>query len=130
MLQHIEIVLQCVAVCDSFLFLPVSSDPFLMLQCVVVCCSVLQHATEVLQCVAVCYSVLQCVTACCSVVQCVVVEGWATPFSSMSSKGKGSSSPDVRFMVSHTATLKHAARHCKTLQDTVAVVKGKGIEHA
>jgi len=65
------------------------------LQCVEVCCSVLQHAAvccnqtvlihanhelttcvAVLQCIAVCYSVfsvLQCGAACCSVVQCVAV---------------------------------------------------------
>ena len=36
-----------------------------MLQCVAVCCSVLQR-------VAVCCSVLQCVAVCCIVVQCVV----------------------------------------------------------
>ena len=37
-----------------------------MLQCVVVCCSVLK-------CVAVCYSMLQCTVACCSVLQRVAV---------------------------------------------------------
>jgi len=40
------------------------------LQCVAVCCSVLQRVAEccsVLQCVAVCCSVLQCVAVCCSV---------------------------------------------------------------
>ena len=36
-----------------------------MLQCGVVCCSVL----SALQCVAVCCSVLQCVAVCCSVLQ-------------------------------------------------------------
>jgi len=72
-----------------------------MLQCVAVCCSVLQcgHVSSacchvyiftphtpsylmcvgvkvccsVLQCVAVCCSVLQCVAVCCSVLQCVAV---------------------------------------------------------
>ena len=67
-----------------------------MLQCVAVCCSVLQcvtkqstttrhtrpvtnlkssvtHQKSVLQCVAVWCSVLQCVAVCCSVLQCVVV---------------------------------------------------------
>jgi len=56
-----------------------------VLQCVSVCCSVLQCAQHrsrsllmcrdmcVLQCVAVCYSVLQCVTVCYSVLQCVAV---------------------------------------------------------
>ena len=71
----------------------------LLLQCVAVCCSVLQCVTFcrafcdlwkengqtltyketmigvfiVLQCVVVCCSVLQCVAVCCSVLQCVVV---------------------------------------------------------
>jgi len=55
-----------------------------VLQCVAVCCSVLQRVARrlyvskthmslqgagVLQCVAVCCSVLQCVAACCSVLQ-------------------------------------------------------------
>ena len=47
-----------------------------MLQCITVCCSVLQCVALfciVLQCVAVCYSVLQCVTVYCSVLQCVAV---------------------------------------------------------
>ena len=39
---------------------------FSVLQCVVVCCSVL----SVMQCVAVCCSVLQCVTVFCSLLQC------------------------------------------------------------
>jgi len=69
------------------------------LQCVAVCCSVLQYVAvccvavcdkrtkfhlrfiterslirySVLQCVAVCCSVLQCVAVCCSVLQCVAV---------------------------------------------------------
>jgi len=38
-----------------------------VLQCVVVRCSVLQHAVEVLQCVAVCCSALQCDAVRCSV---------------------------------------------------------------
>jgi len=58
-----------------------------MLQCVAVCCSVLQCVAlgalgkarvlsgrcvaVVLQCVAVCCSVLQCVVVCCRVLQCV-----------------------------------------------------------
>ena len=57
-----------------------------VLQCVAVCCSVLQfvaHAPAnslkggnsacVLQCVPVRYSVLQCVVACCIVLHCVAV---------------------------------------------------------
>jgi len=50
-----------------------------VIECVAVCCSVLQHGADcqpavfysVLQRVAVCYSVLQCVAVCCSVLQCV-----------------------------------------------------------
>jgi len=47
-----------------------------VLQCVALCCSVLQCGTmycSVLQCVAVCCSVLQCVAVRCSVSQCVAV---------------------------------------------------------
>jgi len=50
-----------------------------VLQCVAVCCSVLQHTTEVgmhsgaLHCVAVCCSVLQCDVVCCSVLRYVAV---------------------------------------------------------
>jgi len=60
------------------------------LQCVVVCCSVMQFyiplqlaevprsnaslsPVSVLQCVAMCCSVLQCVAMCCSVLQCIAV---------------------------------------------------------
>ena len=47
-----------------------------MLQCVAVCCSMVQRAAvccSVLQCVAVFCSVLQCVAVCCNVLQCVAV---------------------------------------------------------
>ena len=55
-----------------------------MLQCVAMCCSVVQphgHAavytvkpvSDSLQCVAVCCSVLQCVAVCCSVLRCAAV---------------------------------------------------------
>ena len=47
-----------------------------MLQCVAVCCSVLQGVAvccSVLRCVAVCCNVLQCVAVCCSELQCVAV---------------------------------------------------------
>jgi len=62
------------------------------LQCVAVCCSVLQYVVKivcvrdappaplfshryvhVLQCVSACCSVIQCVAMCCSVLQCVAV---------------------------------------------------------
>ena len=47
-------------------------------QCVAVCCSVVQSRAgrlswNVLQCVGVCCSVMQCVAVCCSVLQCVAV---------------------------------------------------------
>jgi len=63
-------VLQCVAVCCNVL----QCVAFTMtLQCVAVCCSALHGVvfTMTVQCVAVCYSVLQCVALCCSVLQCV-----------------------------------------------------------
>ena len=52
-----------------------------MLQCVAVCCSVLQCVAKVMTCMeffhvyirAVCCSVLQCVAVCCSVLKCVAV---------------------------------------------------------
>ena len=46
-----------------------------MLQCIEVYCSVLSvccSMMRMLQCVAVCCSVLQCIAVCCSVLQCVV----------------------------------------------------------
>jgi len=58
-------------------------SPMFVLQCVAVCCSVLQcvdchnfhHVFTGVPdlCVAVCCSVLQCVAVCCSVLQCVAV---------------------------------------------------------
>jgi len=73
-----------------FLISIVGLNPKNMLQCVEVCCSVLQccnrtafsdrppilisvvgvNPKNILQCVAVCCSVLQCVAVCCSVLQC------------------------------------------------------------
>jgi len=47
-----------------------------LLQCVAVCCSVLQESQQTylaVCCSAVCCSVLQCVAVCCSVLQCVAV---------------------------------------------------------
>ena len=69
-------VLQCVAVCCSYLTIKAEvSHAFgfchgYVLQCVAVCCSVLQCVVaccSVLQRVAVCCNVLQCVVACCNV---------------------------------------------------------------
>jgi len=61
-------VLQCVAVCCSVLhFVALSRNLELMWLCVAVCVAI------VLQCVALCCSVLQCVPECCSVLQCVAV---------------------------------------------------------
>jgi len=68
-------VLQCVAVCCSVLQWPplqnVSCPPLYILQCIAVCCSVLQY-------VAVCCSVLHCMCRVlhytfCSALQCVAV---------------------------------------------------------
>jgi len=59
-----RLMLQCVAVCCR------------VLQCSVVCRSVLQYVAvccSVLQCVAVCYSVLYCVAVWCNVLQCIAV---------------------------------------------------------
>ena len=72
------IVLKCVAMCCSVLqraavfcvAVPRSSGKSLrhtVMQCVAVCCSVLQ-------CVAVCCSVLQCVSLCCSVLRCFALQ--------------------------------------------------------
>jgi len=69
-----EHVLQCVAVCCSVMQLtPLRSCASLfprscVLQCVAVCCSVLQCVD-----VAVCCSVLMCVAVYCSVLQCVAM---------------------------------------------------------
>ena len=66
--------LQCVAVCCIVLQRVAACCR--VLQCIAVCCSVLQCIAvccSVLQCVVVCCSVLQCVAACCSVLQCAVV---------------------------------------------------------
>ena len=71
--------LQCGAVRNQCLrpLLRVYWALFNLLQCVAVCCSVLQYVVavccSVLQCVAVCSSVLQRVAVCCSVLQCVAV---------------------------------------------------------
>ena len=78
-------VVVCCRVLQCALFL---CDPTILqvLQCLTVCCSVLQRVLfrvvllycrcvvccVVLQCVAACCSVLQCVAACCSVLQCVL----------------------------------------------------------
>ena len=58
--------LQCVAVCCSVLQCFPLSLCCSVLQCVALCCSVLQ-------CVAVRYSALECVGVCCSVLHCVAV---------------------------------------------------------
>jgi len=50
------------------------SQVTLEIECVAVCCSVLQCVAvccRVSQCVTVCCSVLQCIPVCCSVLQCV-----------------------------------------------------------
>jgi len=73
---HSMRLLQCVVVCCSVL--PCVA---VVWQCFAVCCGVLHFATgftpcacwSVLQCVAVCCSVLQCVAVCYSMLQCVAV---------------------------------------------------------
>jgi len=69
------IVLQCVAMC--YITFPASQETSCrVLQCVAVCCSVLQSVAvccSVLQCAAVCCSVLQSVVLCCNMFQCVAV---------------------------------------------------------
>jgi len=73
--------LQCVAVCCSVLQCAATSgrDKTLVIRRLYIaeiCCSVLQCVAVccgMLQCVAVCCSVLQCVAVCCSVLQCVAV---------------------------------------------------------
>jgi len=85
-----------------------------VLQCVAVCCSVLQshcrcHGSR--QCVAVCCSVLQCVAVCCSVLQCVLdmrdVTHWVA-------------SALEWIHAPHCNTLQHTATHCNTLQHMAA----------
>ena len=72
---------QRVALCCSVLISMASLNPvdsIWMVQCVAVCCSVLQCVAacgSVVQCVAVCCSVLQCVAVCCNVWQRVAVCG-------------------------------------------------------
>jgi len=58
--------MQCVAVCCSVLQYVAVSLYIEQTECVAACCSVLQR-------IAVCCSVLQCVAVCCSVVQCVAM---------------------------------------------------------
>ena len=63
--------LQCVAVCCHVLqYVPIGKNLFY--RCITVCCSVLQ-CVAVRPTLHVCFSVLQCVTVCCSVLQCVAV---------------------------------------------------------
>jgi len=64
-------VLQCVAVCCSVLQSP-RQNAWMMTLAPAACCSVLQHVAacrSVLQCAAACCTVLQRVAACCSVLQ-------------------------------------------------------------
>jgi len=67
-------VLQCVAVCCSVLQAANSQAHSVccsVLQCVAVCCRLPTH--RLTPCVTVCHSVLQCVAVCCRVWQCVAV---------------------------------------------------------
>ena len=79
MLQCVASVLQCVSVCCSVLqcvILAVEASPPCDRWSGRVCCSVLQCVAvcrRMLQYVAVCCSVLQCVAVCCSVLQCATL---------------------------------------------------------
>ena len=93
-MQYVEVcgsVLYCVAVCICYKWVLITSRATgLVVQCVVVCCSVLQCVAvccsvlqwvvvdcSVLQRVAACCSVLQRVAACCSVLQCRYITSWS-----------------------------------------------------
>ena len=65
---HSMRLLQCVVVCCSVL--PCVAVCGSVLQCVAVCCILLPDSLHVR--VGVCYSVLPCVAVCCSVLQCVI----------------------------------------------------------
>ena len=105
-------------------------------QCVVLCCSVLQSVAEccrVLQSVAVCCSVLQCVAVCCSVLQCVAVCCSVLPYEPTNSMGprtckrgptyrtllqkmwKGPTSPRTPTVVDHVCDVT-AAFHSHTCE--------------
>ena len=96
-----------------------------VLQCVAVCCSVMQksaHDTRhslkltslqfALQCVAVCCSVLQCVSVCCSVLQCVAEIGTRQVTFANANFSR------LQQSTSHCSTVQHTAAHCNTLQHT------------
>jgi len=77
---HSQYMLQCVAVCCSVLQSVAVCR--IMWRCIAVCCSVLQLLYEtalrelyiyMLQCVAVCCNALQCVAVGCSALQCAAV---------------------------------------------------------
>ena len=69
--------LQCDVVCCSVLQCVAGNCVcVIVLQCVAMCCHALQCGAaccRVLPCVAVCCRVLQCVAVCCSVLRCVAV---------------------------------------------------------
>jgi len=99
-------VLQCVAVCCS------------VLQCVAaVRCSVLQcvapDTSHVLQCVAVCCSVLQCGVVCCSVLHLIPRITLCVAHYSICNTLQ-----HVRLIICNT--LQHTTPHCNTLQHTAS----------
>ena len=57
--------------CSAYLLKIPEKDTFIVMQCVAVCCSVLQCA-QPRTTSWVCVSVLQCVAVCCSVLQCAL----------------------------------------------------------
>ena len=121
------------------------------MQCVAVCCSVLQRVAvccRVLQCVAVwlkvcaeevCCSMLQCVAVCCSVLHCVAVccsaakvicRGGLSRFLPLSLSLSALSLACTRDCntLQHTATqcntfslLQHTATQCNTMQHTLSL---------
>jgi len=67
-------VVQCVAVCCRVLQCVVTQVSDVVLRCVAVCCSMLHCVVAHVSLLATwCCCVLQCFAACCSVLQCVAV---------------------------------------------------------
>jgi len=111
-------VLQCIAVCCSVLQVCCSVLQYVVVSCsvIAVCCSV---CCSVLQCVAVCCSVLQRVAACCSVLQyvavcCSVVQSVAVRVLQHVTHSHSSAHQRRRYW----NTLQHTATRCNTLQHT------------
>jgi len=102
--------LQCIAVCCSVLQCDLLRSPlnnvpgFKSLQCVAVCCSVLQ-------CVAVCCRVLQCDAVCCSVLQCVAVCCSVISWDPLR----------ITFLVQNRCSMSQCVAVCRSVSQCVAV---------